>query len=252
MPLEFGSNPAATTLGRVPGYRWSCLALLAVAAQGCGDQEKSRYESASKPPTVQVIHPEFRDIVRVVGQPSFIESYERTSIYPKMTAYIEKWVVDIGDKVKKGDVLAKLFMPELVEDFGTKKATVKLDQERIELAKQVVDVADADLQAAKARLSEAKAILAKYASEVERWDTEVQRLKKEVARGVIDPQILLESTNQWKSSVAAQEAAKATIEKAQADVLSYQAKLAKAKVDVAVATADLGVAVSEEKRMEAW
>ena len=70
--------------------------------------------------------------MRIVGQPSFIESYERSSVYPKMSAYIEKWNVDIGDRVKKGQTLATLFVPELVEDFGTKKATVKLDDQRIE------------------------------------------------------------------------------------------------------------------------
>jgi HlyD family secretion protein len=120
------------------------------------------------------------------------------------------------------------------------------------LALKLVDVAAADVKAAKARLDETKAILAKYQSEVNRWETEVKRLKHEVQRGVVDPQILLESTNQWNGSVAARDAAKASIEKAEAELLSRQANLAKAKVDVDVARADLCVAVSEAKRIEAW
>ena len=84
----------------------------------------------SDPPIVQVITPPVRTIVRVVGQPGFVETYEQTAIYPKMTAYIEKWIVDIGDKVKKNDVLATLFVPELVEDFKTKKADVEVAQGR--------------------------------------------------------------------------------------------------------------------------
>jgi len=228
-----------------------CL-LAALAASGCGHGEKSHNASVSKPPTVRIIQPETRKILRVVGQPSFIESFERTSVYPKLTAYIDKWIVDIGDKVKKGDVLAKLFVPELVEDFGTKKANVTLDEERVEVAKKMVEVADADVKAAKAQLEESKAILAKYQAEVERWDTEVKRLTQEVSRGVVDPQILLESTNQWKSSVASRDAAKATITKAEAELLSKQATFAKATVDVSVARADLAVATSEAKRIEAW
>ncbi|MGO9597888.1 MAG: efflux RND transporter periplasmic adaptor subunit [Isosphaeraceae bacterium] len=228
-----------------------CLAA-ALSASGCGHKEKSRYTSVAKPPTVRVIQPQVRKIVRVVGQPSFIEAYERTSVYPKLTAYIEKWIVDIGDKVKKGDVLATLFVPELVEDYGTKKATVKLDKERVELARKKVEVADADVRAARARLDEARAILAKYQSEVDRWDTEVKRLTREVDRGVVDPQILLESTNQWKSSAAARDAARASIQKAEAELLSDEARLAEAKVDVAVAQAALSVAESEAKRLEAW
>jgi RND family efflux transporter MFP subunit len=226
--------------------------LAALAAAGCHDQPRGKVNSVSKPPTVQVIRPTTRDISRVVGQPSFIESYERTSVYPKLVGYIEKWNVDIGDKVKKGDTLATLFVPELIEDYGTKKATVKLDEERIELAQKVVEVADADLKAAQARLDEARAILGQYQAEVDRWDVEVKRLKNEVGRGVVDPQILTESTNQWKSAVASRDSAQATIAKAQAEVLSREAALAKAKVDVNVARADLAVAVSEMKRIEAW
>jgi multidrug efflux pump subunit AcrA (membrane-fusion protein) len=172
--------------------------------------------------------------------------------YPKVTGYIEEWVVDIGDKVKKGDVLAKLFVPELVEDFETKKATVKLDGDRVDLARKMVDVSEADVKSAQASLVESKAILAKFDAEVERWNMEVKRLTQEVNRGVIDPQILLESTNQWKSATASKDAARATIMKAEADLLSKQAMLAKAKVDVSVAQSALSVATSEAKRIEAW
>jgi multidrug efflux pump subunit AcrA (membrane-fusion protein) len=224
----------------------------ALLAPGCGGDPKAPTTSVSDPPSVRLIRPPVRDIVRVVGQPSFIEAYERTSIYPKLTAYIEKWIVDIGDKVKKGDVLATLFVPEVVEDFGTKKATVKLDQEQIELASKMVEVADADVKAAEARLEEARSILGKFQAETDRWDSEVKRLTREVKRGVVDPQVLLESTNQFKSSTAARDAAKASISAAQADLLSKQAAAAKANVGVLVARADLAVAQSEARRLAAW
>ncbi len=228
------------------------LPLAVLMAPGCGHEDKSHYETASKPPTVKIVHPEVRTIIRTIGQPSFIEAYERTSIYPKLTGYIEKWIVDIGDKVKKGQMLAKLFVPELVEDFGTKKATVFLDEQRVEMAKKVVEVADADVKASRARLEEAQSILAKYQAEADRWETEVNRLGREVSRGVVAPQILLESTNQFKSSTAARNAAKASIRTAEADVQSYEAKYGKTRIDVGVATADLSVATSEAKRLEAW
>ena len=125
-----------------------------------GMRRRATTTSVTKPPTVRLIQPQVRTIVRVVGQPSFTQSYERSSVYPKMNAYIKKWIVDIGDRVKKGDALATLFVPELVEDHGTKKATVVLDQERIALANAVVEVAQADVEAAVARLEEARAELA--------------------------------------------------------------------------------------------
>ena len=142
---------------------WLLVGLLAaLAAPGCHHEEETHYTSVGEPPTVRLIQPQVRKIVRVVGQPSFVESYERSAVYPKMNAYIKKWNVDIGDKVKKDQPLATLFVPELVEVHGTRKATVLLDQERILLAKEVVEVASADVKAAAARLEEARAELASY------------------------------------------------------------------------------------------
>ena len=245
--------PRITVFDRSAGRRrLALLFLTAVVAQGCGHEAKIDFKTVTKPPTVQVINPPIRNIVRIVGQPSFIESFERTSIFPKLTGYIEEWNVDIGDKVKKGQTLATLFVPELVEDFETKNATVGLDEQRVELAKKMVKVAEAEVKSAEASLAESKAILDKFNAMVERWDSEVKRLQNEVDRGVVDPQVLLESTNQLKSSTAAREAAKATIAKCEADLLSDQATLAKAVVAVQVARADLSVAESEAKRIKAW
>lgn len=206
--------------------------------------------SVAEPTSVRLIRPQIRNIVRVVGQPSFVEAYERTSIYPKMTAYIEKWNVDIGDRVKKDDVLATLFVPELREEWETKKATVELDQERVDLAKKVVEVATADVAAAKARLQEAKDILDQYTAQVVRWESEVVRLRTQVTKGVVDPQVLLESENQLRSSKAAKASAEATIAKADAELLSRIAAKAQADVAVKVAEADLKVAKSEAERLK--
>src|SRR4029077_20222401 len=106
-------------------------------------------------------------------------------------AYIDKWIVDIGDKVKKGDVLAILFAPELNEELGTKQANVVLDRERIALARQVVERDEAEVRAAEAPVKEAEEILVKYEAEVGRWDVQVKRLQLEAGRGGGDKRISL-------------------------------------------------------------
>jgi HlyD family secretion protein len=241
-----------TVSDRSAGCRRPVLWLLAaLAASGCGAEPKISFTSVSDPPTVRLIQPAVQTIVRVVGQPSFVQAYEHTSIYAKLPSYIQRWNVDIGDKVKKNDVLATLFMPELVEELRTKKADVVVARELIDQSLKLEDVAKAQVEAAAARLSEAKSILGKFQAEVDRWDTEVNRLTREVQRNVVAPQILLESTNQLKSSTAARDAAKAAIMTAQADLLAKQSDAAKAKVDVSVARARLIVAESDQKRLEA-
>jgi len=62
--------PRIPSGGRLPVF---CL-LAALAVPGCGHEEKSRYTSVTKPPTVRLIQPQVRTIVRTIGQPSFIEA----------------------------------------------------------------------------------------------------------------------------------------------------------------------------------
>ena len=142
-----------------------------------------------------------------------------------MNAYILNWIVDIGDKVKKGETLGNLFVPELVADHETKQAMVVLDRERIALAKEVVEVAKASVQAAEAMLEEARADLAGMRAEAERWDSELKRLENELKRGVVNPQDVLQTRNRWKATVAGRDAAAATVLKASAELLSRRAAL---------------------------
>jgi HlyD family secretion protein len=226
--------------------------LAALAAPGCGSEEEASYTSVAKPPTVRLVQPELQTIIRNVGQPGFVEAYERSSVYPKLNAYILKWIVDIGDKVKRNQPLAYLFVPELVAEYGAKKATVLLDRERVDLALKVVLVTEAEVEVAQANLEAAQAELSSCQSEVKRWESESKRLEHEVESGVVTPQVALQATNRWEKSVSERDTAKATVVKAQAILLSRQAALAEARVNVRVAEADLKVADSDEKTLGAW
>ena len=245
-------NTWPRVLRRCTRARWLVLALLAaMTAPACSRQAPVEAVQASLPLTVHVTRPEARNIVRVVGQPSFVESYERTSIYPKLSAYIKKWYADIGDKVKKNQVLADLFVPEVEEDCQTKYEAVELAEERVRLADERVKVADANVSVAMARLEAAEKILDQYESQVARWDAEVKRLKRETHQSVVDRQVLHESDHQLKASIGARDAALADIEQAHADVKSKTATLRLAKVAVEVAKADVEVAQHDYLRVKA-
>jgi multidrug efflux pump subunit AcrA (membrane-fusion protein) len=140
-------------------------------------------------PEVTLVKAETRNILRTVGQPGFVEAYEQTSIFSKIPGFIEKWNVDIGDKVKKNQVLATLFVPELVEEYGFKQATVVLDKVLVEQAERLVDSADGTLKAAIAKVTKAKADVGKFDADVVRWQSEVKRLTGLVAQRVVDQQM---------------------------------------------------------------
>ena len=227
-----------------------CLSMLFVV--GCSHEHREEVRSVTEAPAVQVMRPKTRDIVRIVKQPSFVEAYERTSIYPKLAGYIEKWYVDIGDRVHKDQVLADLFVPEIVEEWKKKGATVEYDRRVVQLAEKAVLVAEADVRVATAKLKAAKATWAQFRDEAERWQSEAKRLEAEVDRGVVDPQVLLETQNRLRGCIASREAAAADVVKAEADLQSKKAALGEEQVAVKVATSDVEVAESDWKRLGAW
>ena len=176
----------------------------------------------------------------------------QSSVYPKMNAYISKWIVDIGDRVKKGDALANLFVPELVEDHGTKKATVVLDQERIALAKTVVEVATADVDAAAgaARGGPGGTRRLPRRGRALGLGNQAARQRAQAGRGQspgCPPDHQSVEGVRRHARRGGGDRLKAT-----AELLSRRAALSQAKVDVRVAEADLTVAESEEKRLQAW
>src|SRR5579885_3146076 len=62
---------------------------------------------------VKVVRPQKRDIRRLIERPGFnIEPYEQTPLYAKIAGYVRSWNFDIGDSVRKGDVLAEIYIPE--------------------------------------------------------------------------------------------------------------------------------------------
>jgi HlyD family secretion protein len=229
----------------------SCCLFAALALSGCHKRSAHTASPVSDKPAVRLVRPEVRELVRSVGQPSFIDSYEQTAIYAKLPAYVQKWNVDIGDRVKKDALLATLYIPELEQECRLKQAQVEMDESLVSQAKELVAVAEGNLQAAIAKVAETKADVGKFEALVKRWDSEVERQKTMVADRVIDRQILGESQRQWESSKASKDAAEAAVKTAEANQLARTADLGKAKVDIDVALARLKVARADEQRVEA-
>lgn len=149
-------------------------------------------------------------------------------------------------------LLATLFAPELVEDYGLKQATVALDRERIALANRLEAVAQAEVRAAAAHQKAARLAMGKRQPEVDHLSTEATRLKEQPYRGQGDARAHAEAREQLKASTAAREKAQEIADKANAELLRGQAALAKAQADVRIAQADHKVAESEVRRLQAW
>src|SRR3954453_13409356 len=99
---------------------------------GCSAPKPHAASPLSLDPAVKVVHADSRTVKRTVEQPGVIGAYERTALYAKVSGFVAKWNVDIGDRVKKGATLVELTSPELVEQHRQMKAQVELDRAKVQ------------------------------------------------------------------------------------------------------------------------
>jgi HlyD family secretion protein len=230
---------------------WTSLLVLAVTA-GCHKTPPSGKAIEVEPP-VHLVKPERRNLRHTVGQPGYVYAYEQTSIFPKVAGFIEQWQVDIGDTLKKGQDLARIYVPELHARYREKKAQVELGEVRVRLAEQMVEVAKNQLQVASADVREARADIEKYQADVERWQSEVKRLGnvKVEGKSVVNMQIISESRRQLKFAIASRSASEAALAASQAREAARKVDIEKAKVDVEAARAQVKVDKASEEYQEA-
>ena len=97
---------------------------------------------------VEVTRPKLEDSLRQIVLPGSIEAYEKTTLYAKVSGYLESINVDIGDRVRLGDVVAELAVPEMIEEYKILKIEVenaRVDQ-RLAEARLEREKADHEIQ----------------------------------------------------------------------------------------------------------
>src|ERR1700733_11744770 len=135
---------------------WAALltALSCPLFTGCRDsrQEKAPTPTASVAP---VTRGDLSSTLAVAGE---FQPYQEVDLHAKVSGYIRRINVDIGDRVKNGEVLAVLEVPELNAQVAASKAQIQHSESEIARAKSEVAYARADyvaVHAAYTRLAEA-------------------------------------------------------------------------------------------------
>jgi RND family efflux transporter MFP subunit len=146
-------------------------------------------------PLVQVVQPtrETKGIERVF--PADARALQETSIYPRASGYLKRLLVDIGDRVKQGQLLAEIDSPEV--DSQLNEARAQLEQVKTQVVKTQADfelaqstlnryeeaaktsngaVTQQDLDEKRATFNQAKAAVASSTANVTASEAAVQRL----------------------------------------------------------------------------
>jgi RND family efflux transporter MFP subunit len=77
-----------------------------------------------------------------VSLPATTTAFEATTIFARTSGYIEKRYVDIGDRVKAGDLLANITAPELDHQIAQAKATLAQSEASLQQTQATRDLAD--------------------------------------------------------------------------------------------------------------
>ncbi len=105
---------------------------------------------------VKIVHPRHdKSFTMTEKRPADVLPYFETDLVTRVPGYIEWMPYDVGSKVKAGEVLVKVAVPDLEARWEQRKADVKHAEAVVEQKKATVKVARTNWEAAKSRIDAA-------------------------------------------------------------------------------------------------
>jgi RND family efflux transporter MFP subunit len=216
-------------------------AALAITA-GCGHKPSPPGQPAALSLAVTTAKPERKTVTLSTTQPGQIEAFEQTPLFAKVAGYVEELMVDIGDRVKKDQVLLRISVPELLDELHQKEALVAQAKAEVKQAESAIEAAKAAADTAQSRIAEAEAGIGRAQADVERWQSEHARIKELAAKGSVTKKLAEETLNELRSAEASTREATAKAQSARTGSYESQANVGKAQADQVAAEARLQVA----------
>jgi RND family efflux transporter MFP subunit len=226
--------------------------LLALAA-GCERTSEGQGGQAAAPVTrVEVGRPERHTVRRSVGEPGELQAFESTAIHARIAGYVKEWTVNIGAPVKKGQVLATLWVPEREAELRQKRAAVEQAIAKHNQAQAAVKVAEANVAGAEAKLTEVRAGITRVDADLVRWQAEYRRVEQLFRERAQTGSLLDETRNKLRSSEAARDEVRAQVRTAEVAVTQSRAARDHANADLGAAAATIDVAQEDARGVDAW
>ena len=86
----------------------------------------ARAEAAERtgPPRVQAQKPARAPGSHSLTLPASVQPLQETDVHPRASGYVRRWLVDIGDRVKAGQLLVEIDTPEVDQQLAQSRATL--------------------------------------------------------------------------------------------------------------------------------
>lgn len=137
---------SATSIGLILAMVLSSVATLFFSGWIPRQQQTHLLESESHRirtllPTVRVMKPRAAAAVSVVTLPGDAQAMEEITIYPRTSGYVKRWLFDIGDEVKEGELLIEIDTPEIKAQLQQSEAALSESQATLERARATAHLA---------------------------------------------------------------------------------------------------------------
>jgi RND family efflux transporter MFP subunit len=215
---------------------------------GCGDSSVAQQpaapatQSAGAVDRVTAGPPQRKTLQRFTVQPGRIQAFEETPLHPKVAGYVEEVRVDIGDRVKKDDVLLTIWAPEMKDDLRQREALLRQAEAEVRQAQAAIRAAEAAAVTARAKVQEAQAGIERTEADIRRWESEHARISQLASGGSVTRKLLDETASQLEAAKAMRQEALARVESAKAGHNQSEANVDSAKADEGAAAARQAVA----------
>ena len=100
----------------------------------CSSHAAKSGPDAAAAPTVAAAKVRRADLTRALAVTAEFRPYQEIDVHAKVAGYVKRIYVDVGDRVKKGQLIAILEIPELQDEVQTAEASVSKSQEEIRRA----------------------------------------------------------------------------------------------------------------------
>jgi HlyD family secretion protein len=211
------------------------------SASGEGHQAGNKDKAEVGMP-VEVMQPRPGGIERSTTQAGSVHAFEHASLYAKVSGYLKVQNVDIGDRVKRDQLLAVIDDPEVDKAVDQNKAALDQARARVKVAESRVRSAQAAKEAAEAMVKVSETTVAAKLSNEILQRKQLTRIAGLVARDAVEKK--LEDEQQDRSNVASTDVgvARAEVLSAKAEVMNKEALIEGAQADLVEAQATVEVA----------
>lgn len=199
-------------------------------------------DKAPPAPVVQLVRPQPGGLERTASQPGTVEAFEQVEMHARVAGALKRVEVDIGDRVKRGQLIAEIEVPTLAID--EKLAAVGVEQ-----AKSLHVEAEARIAVARAEINATKGVVKQYEAELVAIKANLiyrkkqhDRIKTLYDQKAVDEKILDEAADHLRAAEAKVDAATVAVENAKADIAVKQSKLLQAEAGVNTAKANVEAA----------